>query len=115
MISKIFPPNDITNLEPIKWGKLYEVVALKEFLIAEATKYINVKVNKCGLFLDHKNPYIRASTDAVASCKCHVFCVVEIKCPFNIKDKLMTENVSEYNFLDLNEIENIQLFRHQKM
>ena len=110
MISKIFPSNDITNLEPIKWGKLYDVVALKESLIAEATKHINFKVNKCGLFLDHTNLYIRASADAVAFCKYHVFCVVEIKCPFNMKDKLMTESVSEYRFLDLNEMGNIQLF-----
>ena len=46
LISKIFCPNDITNLEPIKWGKHNEAVALKEFLITEATKHRNFKVNK---------------------------------------------------------------------
>ena len=55
LISKIFSPNDITNLEPIKWGKLNEAVALKEFLITEAIKHRNFKVNKCGIFLNHKN------------------------------------------------------------
>ena len=37
LINKIFA-NDITNLEPIKWGKLNEAVALNEFLIKEAIK-----------------------------------------------------------------------------
>ena len=87
LISKIFFPNDITNLEANKWGKLNEAVALKEFLITEATKHRNFKVNKCALFLDQKKPYIGPSPDAVASCKCHGFCVVVIKCPFNIRDK----------------------------
>ena len=44
--------------------KLNEAVALNEFLIKEATKHRNFKVNKCGLFLDHlqaKKPYIGAS------------------------------------------------------
>ena len=58
LINKIFSTNDITDLEPIKWGKLNEVVALNECLITEATKHRNFKVNKCGLFLDHKKPYI---------------------------------------------------------
>ena len=71
-------------------------------------------MNKCGLFLDHKKPYIGASPDAVASCKCHGFCVVVIKCPFNIRDKLITENVSECSFLELNEMGNIQLKRSHK-
>ena len=38
LINKIFSTNDITSLEPIKWGKLYEAVALNEFLIKEAIK-----------------------------------------------------------------------------
>ena len=114
LISKIFSPNDITNLDPVKWGKLDEAVALKEFLMTEATKDRNFKLNKCGLFLEHKKPYIGASPDAVASCKCHGFCVVEIKCPFNIRDKLITENVSECSFLELNEMGNIQLKRSYK-
>ena len=61
-----------------------------------------------------KKPYIGASPDAVASCKCHGFFVVEIKCPFNIRDKLITKNVSECSFLELNEMGNIQLKRSHK-
>ena len=61
-----------------------------------------------------KKPYIGASPDAVASCKCHGFFVVEIKCPFNIRDKLITKNVSECSFLELNEMGNIQVKRSHK-
>ena len=61
-----------------------------------------------------KKPYIGASPDAVASCKCHGFCVVEIKCPFNIRDELITKNVIECSFLELNEMGNIQLERSHK-
>ena len=48
LINKIFSTNDITNLEPIQWGKLNEAVTLNEFLITETTKHRNFKVNKCG-------------------------------------------------------------------
>ena len=61
LINKIFSTNDINNLEPIKRGKLNEAVALNEFLIKEATKHRNFKVNKYGLFLNHKKPYVGAS------------------------------------------------------
>ena len=114
LINKIFSTNDINNLEPIKRGKLNEAVALNEFLITEATKHRNFKVNRCGLFLDHKKPCIGVSPDPAASCKCHGFCVVEIKCPFIIRDKLITENVSECSFLELNQMGNIQLKRSHK-
>ena len=41
LINKIFSTNDITNLEPIKWGKLNEAVVLNEFLITGAIKQIS--------------------------------------------------------------------------
>ena len=57
LISKIFSTNDITNREPIKWGKLNAVVALKELLFTVATKdrNFNELVNKYGLFLTIRN------------------------------------------------------------
>ena len=67
------------------------------------------RVMKLALFLNHKKPDTGTSPDAVASCKCHGFCVAEIKCPFSIRDKLIIENVSECSFFELNEIGNIQL------
>ena len=41
LINKIFSTNDITNLEPIKWGKLNEAVVLNEFLITGSIKQIS--------------------------------------------------------------------------
>ena len=57
LISKIFSTNDITNREPIKWGKLNTVVALKELLFTVDTKdrNFNELVNKYGLFLTIRN------------------------------------------------------------
>ena len=72
------------------------------------------RVIKLASFLDHKKPYIGASPDAVASCKCHGFCVVEIKCPFSITDKLIIENVSECSFFEFNETGNMQLKQNHK-
>ena len=72
------------------------------------------RVIKLALFFDRKKPDIGTSPDAVASCKCHGFCVVEIKCPFSIRNKLIIENFSECSFFELNEIGNIQLKRIHK-
>ena len=72
------------------------------------------RVIKLALFFDRKKPDIGTSPDAVASCKCHGFCVVEIKYPFSIRNKLIIENFSECSFFELNEIGNIQLKRIHK-
>ncbi|KAL4125854.1 hypothetical protein QTP88_010094 [Uroleucon formosanum] len=54
----------------MEYGKFTEVVAKEKF-----EKLTNLKVVNCGLFIDADTPYLAASP-----------AVLEIKCPFSIKD-----------------------------
>ena len=70
----------------VQWGKCNEEKALKEFYASEATKHIDFKLEKSGLFLDKNTAYVGASPDGIMYCNCHGKAVIEIKCPFSIKN-----------------------------
>ena len=97
----IFRENNISNLASVRWGIENEQSALKYFYAKEGVLHTNFGIKKCGLFVDGKRPYIGASPDAIMECKCHGKSVVEIKCPYSIKDshELTPEVASKVDFL----------------
>ena len=60
----------------IKWGRDNEENAIKDL-----ERKLGGKVNKCGLFISKLHPFIGASPDGLFE-----DCVVEIKCPFVLRD-----------------------------
>ena len=50
-----------------------------------------LKIKKCGLFVDAKMPYIAATPDGFANCKCHGLAVLEVKCPYSLCDMEINE------------------------
>ena len=82
---------NISQLESVRWGIANETDAFKQFYAKEATKHVDFKLEKCGLFVDKNRAYIGASPDDIMYGKCHGKSVNEIKCPFSIKDKTIEE------------------------
>lgn len=68
------------------------------FYAKEISNHVDLKVQKCGLFL-LKESYIAASPDGIATCKCHGTALIEIKCPYTIRNKTITEGAKECQFL----------------
>ena len=97
--SLIYQNNDLSKLQAIKWGREHEKDALRAFYSLEATKHVDFKLEKAGLFLDKARAYIGASPDALMYCKCHGKAVIEIKCPFNIKDAVIIDSFQKCEFL----------------
>ncbi|CAB3990489.1 RNA-directed DNA polymerase from mobile element jockey [Paramuricea clavata] len=73
----------------------------KKHYALEATKHIDFKLEKSGLYLDKNRAYIGASPDGIMYCKCHGKAVIEIKCPFSIKDSKIADGYGKCDFLTL--------------
>lgn len=99
----LYQDKKLDNSAAIKWGRTKEEDALKAFYAFEATKHAEFKVEKAGLFLDKHRAYIGASPDSIMYCKCHGKSVVEIKCPYNIKDRKIADGVKQCDFLAMEE------------
>ena len=96
----LFHNMNIDNVDAIKWGRMHEQTALKQFYAQEATKHQRYKLTACGLFVDPKRQYIAASPDGMFSCACHGDAVIEVKCPFKIRKKTIKDGVHECDFLE---------------
>ena len=68
------------------------------FCSQELPKHNALKIQNCGIFL-HKNYSYIAAPDGIANCKCHGKTLIEIKCPFNIRNKTIQEGVHECLFI----------------
>lgn len=65
----------------MKWGKDHEDVARQDYIKKFASQHEDFIVEKCGLKIDIKHPFIGASPDSLVLCKCHQPRILEIKCP----------------------------------
>jgi hypothetical protein len=103
LLSRImFHDDKLSHIIAIKWGRDNEHVALKQFYTMEAVKHNNFKINDAGLFVHSKKAFIAASPDGVASCKCHGEAVIEIKCPYKIRDEFI-DGRTDCDFLDVSD------------
>ena len=76
---------------------------LRTFCAEELSKHEAFKVEKCGTFLGKIKSFIAESADAIVTYKCHGKSFIEIKCPYSIRDKKISEPVGECDFLITND------------
>ena len=81
------------------WGIQNGQVALKMFYSKKLPKHNDLKIENCDVFLHENNSYIAASPNGIANCKCHGKTLIQIKYPFNIRNKTIQESVHECFFL----------------
>ena len=71
---QLYYHKDLSSLTPIQYGILYEDTALRT-----VSNFLEKKLDKCGLFVPSKFPFLGASPDAVLDS----FTIIEVKCPFS--------------------------------
>ena len=98
----------------MKWGQDNEENAFKCFYAEEVSKHQTFKAEKCGTFLGKIKSYIAASLDGIVTCKCHGKGLIEIKCPYSIREKKISESVRESDFLITNYNGRVTLYRNHK-
>ena len=70
----------------IGWGIDNEPVARKLYIRMNKSKHRKLVVAEAGFFIDTEHPFIGASPDGMVSCACHGEGLLEIKCPWALRD-----------------------------
>uniref|UniRef100_A0A7M5VBF9 YqaJ viral recombinase domain-containing protein n=2 Tax=Clytia hemisphaerica TaxID=252671 RepID=A0A7M5VBF9_9CNID len=83
------------NEYAIKHGNNLEERARRRYRHIMKSKHRKFEVKEAGLFLFEKHPFVGGSPDGLVSCVCCGEGVLEIKCPFNVRDSVPShENVA---------------------
>lgn len=64
-----------------------ELTARTQYITALQDHHIDFQVQTTGLIINKSLPWIGASPDGTITCACHGRGVLEIKCPFTLKDQ----------------------------
>ena len=97
------------NSAALKWGREHETVALNYYksvmldtclpskpkLIGNFRKHVNFECANIGLVIDNEYPCLGASPDAKFNCSCCNFGVVEIKCPYSLRDSMLSQVIHD--------------------
>eukprot|EP00731_Ephydatia_muelleri_P003205 Em0001g3205a len=70
----------------LEWGRVNEPVAREEYLHIMQRTHTKFKVQAAGLFINPLYPHLGASPDGLVSCLCCGAGVIEIKCPYSIRN-----------------------------
>ena len=81
----MYKNKDITSILLIKWGLKHEATAISAYLKMFEETHRAVEVVRPGLLTHRKYSYIRASPDAIISCDCHSFNIIEIRFLLDVK------------------------------
>ena len=98
----------------MKWGQEMKKNAFKFFYAEEVPKHQALNAEKCGTFSGKIKSYIAASPGGVVTCKCHGKGLIDIKCPFRIRDKKTSESVRECGILITSDNGRVTLSRNHK-
>lgn len=82
-------PSLCVKVPAISWGLKNEDRALKEYVkdLKEKHNCKDVEMIRPGLLVSETHPYIRVSPDALIDCSCHGRRLVEVKCPYSLRNK----------------------------
>ena len=70
----------------VVWGRDNEELGITAFIKTMKPKHHGLKVKRVGLRLDDTHHFIGASIDGLVECSCCEPAILEIKCPYSIRD-----------------------------
>lgn len=87
---------DLSNIAPIKYGISNEPLAARRYEEVLRTMGHHVTVSTCGLLVNPEFPWLGASPDRIVFDPTELgYGVLEIKCPYSLRDKTADELVAE--------------------
>ena len=100
LIAKICSRNISTlSVPPVMWGREHEADARSAYATIAAPAHDNFTLTECRLIVNEQCQYLAASPDGLILCRCCGKGVLEIKCPFAFRDKMIAE-IKDNSFLD---------------
>ncbi|XP_077516907.1 uncharacterized protein LOC144127829 [Amblyomma americanum] len=86
-----YPEKQSLKTPAITWGVKNEPRAFRAYQTSEAEKHDMFKCSKSGLHLSTRYPFVGATPDGLVCCACCGKGVVELKCPFSLREVDVTE------------------------
>ena len=83
----------------IIWGKNSEKYAINAFIKKIKPKHQNLNVGRAGLKLDDTHHFIGASIDGLVECSCCEPAILEVKCPYSIRDGTVADDGYKLQYL----------------
>ena len=91
---------ELKYIPAIRYGIDHEERARGDFISCHQVGHVGFKVEKCGLFVKPDRPYLACSPDGIVSCQCHGNALLEIKCPFVLRESSVYTEWSKTEFLE---------------
>lgn len=85
--------DDLKNVPAIKWGRTKEKKAKSEYLTKFTKFHKDLIIEEHGLVVYEKCHFIRGSPDGIVNCACHGRRLLEIKCPYSVRNLTVAEAV----------------------
>ncbi|XP_043189745.1 uncharacterized protein LOC122363942 [Amphibalanus amphitrite] len=98
LVDKVICPPKLLRTEAVQWGIRHEDAAVEAALETIKLVHTGLKVRRSGLWVCSKAPYLAASPDGILSCDCCGETLLEVKCPFSVRNGVP----QEASFLDEN-------------
>ena len=86
LVKRLIMKKDLSNIPAISWGIEHEDEAKGVYILKQTSTHENFRCTKAGLVINPQYPYLGASPDGVTHCSCCGDGLIEIKCPFSVKD-----------------------------
>ena len=83
----------------IIWGQDNEELGIAAFIKIMKPKHYDLKVTRAGIRLDDIHHFIGASIDGLVECSCCEPAVLEIKCPYSIRDGTVADDGRKLQYL----------------
>lgn len=91
LIKRILGIGSKVQSEAMRWGCEHEAIALEAYRKKLETVHLQFEVESSGLLVNPLAPHLGASADGFVSCECCGLGVLEIKCPFSIRNTPPTD------------------------
>ena len=76
----------LSHIPAVKWSIINKSTGREEYITLMSLKYENFTCKLCGLWINPLYPHMGASPDGLTKCGCCGNGLLEIKCPFSLKD-----------------------------
>ena len=88
-------PKEVKKEKIFRMGTSKEKIARKRYVGKIKSSYINFQCQESGLFGSQAYPYLRASPDGVITCNCCGEGILEIKCPWTSRERIISEYITQ--------------------
>lgn len=87
LVDSILQRKSIPKTAAMQWGIQKEPVAREAYFVKVKNKHVSFNLDMAGLYVNPESPHLGASPDGLIFCDCCGPGLLEIKCPFSVRNE----------------------------